>query len=394
MIKNNSRRKFIELGVKSSLAIPILGSALLACDTKRKEEDRGQMTNIKKLNILILGGTSFLGPHQIAYALDRGHSISIFTRGKTKPTIHQQLFDKVEHLIGDRANDLSALENRKWDAVIDNSGHNVEWTKKSAALLEPNVDQYLFTSSTGVYYPYLKNNSNEETKVLLVEPEGIDDDDERKMEYWYGVMKSNSELAAENAFGTDRTIVVRPTYMIGPADKSDRFIYWPVRLSRGGEIMVPGKEQDPVQYIDVRDVAEWMIRLIEEKKAGTYNAVGPKQSQDMSAFVDEASSTFNVESTFVKIDDYEFLKQHNVPYLIPWIMPVGNNLGSATINNTKGIANGLTFRPLPKSMKDIYDWWYSDALTQERRDQFELKPESTLMREAAIIEAWNERNKS
>jgi len=386
MIKNNSRRKFIELGVKSSLAIPILGPSLLACDTKPKEQQVEQKTSNKKLNILILGGTSFLGPHQIAYALGRGHSISIFTRGKTKPTIHQQLFDQVEHLVGDRANDLSALENRKWDAVIDNSGHNVEWTKKSAALLEPNVDQYLFTSSTGVYYPYLKNNSNEQAKVLLVEPGGIADDDERKMEYWYGVMKSNSEITARNAFGVDRTIVVRPTYMMGPADKTDRFIYWPVRLRRGGKVMVPGKSQDPVQYIDVRDVAEWMIRLIEEKKAGTYNAVGPKQSQHMYAFIEEASTAFDVESTFVSIDDYDFLKLHNVPYLIPWIMPEGNNLGTATIE--------LTFRPLTTSMKDIYDWWYSDSLTQERREEFELKPDSTLMREAAIIEAWNEWNKS
>ena len=394
MIKNNSRRKFIELGVKSSLAIPILGSSLLACDTKPENEATDPERSNTKLSILILGGTSFLGPHQIAYALEQGHSISIFTRGKTKPTVHQQLFDQVEHLVGDRNDNLSALENRKWDAVIDNSGHNVEWTKKSAALLEPNVEQYLFTSSTGVYYPYLKNNINEETKVLLAEPEGIDDDDERKMEYWYGVMKSNSELAARRAFGADRTIVVRPTYMMGPADKTDRFIYWPVRLSRGGEIMVPGKAQDPVQYIDVRDVAEWMIRLIEEKMAGTYNAVGPNQARNMYAFVEEAGTAFDVESTFVKIDDYDFLKKQNLLYLIPWIMPEGNNFGSATIDNSRGIANGLTFRPLTRSMKDIYDWWYSNSLTQERRDQFESKPGSVLMRETDIIEAWKKINKS
>ena len=119
MEQNKSRREFLELGIKAGIAIPLLSSSLLSCDTTPAN---------KKLDILILGGTSFLGPQQIAYALGRGHSITTFTRGKTKPTVHAELFDKVEQLVGDRENDLTALQNRKWDAVIDNSGHNVEWT--------------------------------------------------------------------------------------------------------------------------------------------------------------------------------------------------------------------------------------------------------------------------
>ncbi len=134
------------------------------------------------LNILILGGTSFIGPQQIAYALQRGHSISIFTRGKTQPTIQKQVFKQVEHLTGDRENDLEALKGRKWDAVIDNSGRRVKWTKDTAQLLKDNVGLYLYTSSTGVYYPYLGKDIDESTKPVLEVPEKCN-----PFEYGYGV---------------------------------------------------------------------------------------------------------------------------------------------------------------------------------------------------------------
>ena len=380
------RRKFIKQTLKTSIALPLITTSLLSCGGDEKEKPAEKPTP-KKLKILILGGTSFLGPHQIAYALGRGHSVTTFTRGKTQPTVHQELFKEVEQLVGDRKDNLTALENREWDVVIDNSGHNVEWTKASANLLKDKTDLYVYTSSTGVYYPYLGDNIKEDTELLTVEPEGIEDED-MKLEYWYGVMKTNSELAAREAYGDDRTLVVRPTYMMGPADKTDRFIHWPIRLARGGEVLVPGKAEDRVQYIDVRDVAEWMIRLIEEKQSGSYNALGPKTAQTMYEFVEEASTAFDAKSTFVKIDDYEFLKSQKVPYLVPWIMPEGNNYGSARASNEKAIAAGLTLRPLKQSMKDTHDWWYSDALTDERRDKFEKKEGSVLVKEKEILEAW------
>ena len=361
MEQNKSRREFLELGIKAGIAIPLLSSSLLSCDTTPAN---------KKLDILILGGTSFLGPQQIAYALGRGHSITTFTRGKTKPTVHAELFDKVEQLVGDRENDLTALQNRKWDAVIDNSGHNVEWTKNSANLLKDNVDLYLYTSSVSVYYPFIKNNINEDQELRLKEPEGIEDE-ELKLEYWYSVMKANSEIAAQNIFGKDRTIVVRPTYIIGPGDKSNRFIYWPIRLSKGGDALVPGKASDPVQYIDVRDVAEWTIRLIEDKNTDTFNAVGPKQVQNIHEFLEEAKNAFNVKTNLIQVDDYDFLKKHNIHYIVPWILPEGNNLGSATISIKKGVENGLSYRPLKDTIKDTYNWWYSEALTPEKRDKYE-----------------------
>lgn len=377
MENSKSRRDFIKKSLVAGIAIPILGSNLLACDSKEKS----------KLKILILGGTSFLGPHQIAYALKRGHSVSIFTRGKTKSTIHKELFDKVEHLIGDRNDNLKALEKGEWDVVIDNSGRNVKWTTDTAELLKDRAKLYMYTSSTGVYYPYVGENITEETKTLTKEPEILENEDE-KLEYWYGVMKTNSENAAIKAFGIDRTIIARPTYMFGSGDKTNRFIHWPVRLAKGGEVLVPGKAGDLVQYADVRDVAEFMIRLAENNTIGKFNIAGPTEQQTMLAFANEAKGAFNINTTIVSIDDYDFLHKNGIDYLVPWIPPVGKNYGSSKTANKKAIAAGLTFRNLKTSVKEMHDWWYSDAMNQEQRDKFEKAPKGVLMKEQEILKKW------
>ncbi len=386
MRKKESRRRFIKFGAKIVVATPLLAYGLSSCKNSKTVGNKIQESTSRGLKILILGGSSFLGPHQIAYALGRGHEITTFTRGKTKPTIHQKLFEQVEQLIGDRNDNLTALENRKWDAVIDNSGHKVEWTRQTAELLKDNCDLYLYTSSTGVFYPYINSDFTEESELVLEVPAGVDG--EMKMEYDYGVMKALSEIETIKTFGEDRSIIVRPTYMIGPADRTNRFIHWPIRLSKGGEILVPGKPEDKIQYLDVRDAAEWMIRLIEDKKVGTYNAPGPKEAQDIFQFVEEASGSFDVSSSIVKIDDYDFLKDNGIYYLVPWIMPEGNNVGSSHINNTKAFANGLTCRSLTHTVRDTYNWWYSDGVSQEQRDKIEKDPKNLLLTEASIIEKW------
>lgn len=343
------------------------------------------------LRILILGGTSFLGPHQIAYALERGHSISTFTRGRTEPSVHQQIFGEVEQLIGDRENDLEALRGKTWDAVIDNSGQRVKWTRDTAQLLKDSTGLYLYTSSTGVYYPYLGSDIKEDTSLVLEMPSsGLDE--VQQMEYGYGVMKANSELEVLSEFGADRSILVRPTYMMGPADQTDRFTYWPVRLERGGDVLVPGAENDPVQYIDVRDVAEWMIRLIEQQNTGTFNAVGPDQQTNMSMFVNEAKASFAAESVFTHVNDFAFLKSKSIFDAVPWIMPEGENYGSARVNNARAIENGLTFRPLNTSVTDIYEWWTSGAVSAERMERLTRGQQSLMTREADVLREWRERS--
>ena len=388
MTKNNTRRKFIKKGALASLAIPLFGSSIISCKSKKGNANSKEDVSTKKLSILILGGTSFLGPHQVAYALSRGHSVSTFTRGKTLPSVHAELFNDVEQLIGDREDNLSALENRKWDVVIDNSGRNVKWTKDTANLLKDNCGIYMYTSSTGVYYPYLGNDINEDTKIVIEMPEGLSENEKYIQEY--GIMKANSEIETIKAFGEERSIIIRPTYMVGPADKTDRFMHWPVRLAKGGEILVPGKKEDLVQYIDVRDVAEWYIRLAENKQSGTYNAVGPEEAQTMQEFVLEAAKSFNVDSSFIMIEDYDFLEENNLFYAVPWIIADEKNYGSARINHQKAINAGLTYRPLKETVKDTYNWWTSDALTDERRGKFENNSRSLLAREKSIIENWKQ----
>ena len=386
MKTSNSRRQFIKKGALASIAIPVLGSSVISCNTATKKEDSSTQDTNKKLNILILGGTSFLGPHQIAYAISRGHKVATFTRGKTIPKINTEAFKNVEQLIGDRENNLKALENRSWDIVIDNSGRQVKWTKDTANLLKDNVGMYMYTSSTGVYYPYRTNDIKEDTKLVLEMPEGLTEDEQYEQEY--GVMKGNSELAAIEAFGIERSIIIRPTYMIGPGDRTDRFVHWPNRLAKGGEVLVPGKKEDPVQYMDIRDVAEWMIRMAENKQHGTYNAVGPKNTQTMQQFVSEAAQSFDAQSNFVMVDDYEFLLANKVYYAVPWVIPVGDNYGSSRSSSQKAQDTGLTYRPLNDTVKDTYNWWNSDAVSAERKEKYANNPMEFANREQELLTLW------
>jgi 2'-hydroxyisoflavone reductase len=382
---STDRRDF----VKTSMAATV-GLALGRGDGGLEAAPRapaGSLSTVHPLRILILGGTSMLGPHSVAYALGRGHTVSIFTRGRTEPTVHKELFRHVEHLEGDRASDLTALEGRSWDAVIDNSGRSEEWTLASARLLEPSVETYLYTSSTGVYYPYVGTDMREDREVAMEVPAGSSED----VAYTSGVMKARSEQAAREIFGPDRTTVVRPTYMMGPADGTDRFTYWPVRIERGGEILVPGRGHDPVQYVDCRDVSEWMVRLIENRTPGTFNAAGPSSPQGMHEFVHGVRAAFSAAVSWVMIPDYDFLEEHGVSYAVPWIPPIGNNEGSARANLGRALANGLTFRPLAVSCRDLLDWWYSDAVPQDRRDRMISGERSLIAREAAVIAAWKAR---
>lgn len=370
-----SRREFLGLG---------LGATIAAAAPRRLFRPTPH-----PLRILILGGTSFLGPHQVAYALGRGHAVSTFTRGRTTPSVHAELFADVEMLTGDREGDLDALRGREWDAVLDNSGRSVEWTRASARLLADRAETYLYVSSTGVYYPYLADDISEATPPALALPDGMEAGTDGS--YDYGIMKALSEIEARQAFGDARTVVVRPGYMVGPADQTDRFGYWPVRLARGGEVMVPGRADDPVQWIDVRDVAEWMIRLVENRSAGTFNAVGPASDTGMHRFVHGAHAAFGSAADFTAVDDYGFLREHGVRFVVPWIMPVGNNAGSALVSRERAVENGLSYRGLAETVEDFHRWWHSGAVSEERRTTMISGPRSLIAREAEILRAWHAR---
>jgi len=375
---NNSRRKFLGISLALGLSPIIKANPLLnLIDIKKNDE---------KLKILILGGTSFLGPHQIAYALERGHEVSIFTRGKTIPKIHQELFSKVEKLVGDREDNLEALKNRKWDVVIDNSGRKTKWTEDTARLLEGQVGYYMYTSSISVYYPYIGDDFSENRSLVTEIPRDTAEED--KPTYEYGVMKATSELATIDAFGAERSIIVRPTLIVGPGDRTDRFPYWLARLEKGGDIIIPGQKDEVVQYIDVRDLAEWMIRLLENKAAGIYNGSGPGFNMTTNAFVHGIHASYTSSVNYIQIDDLTFLEENDIIGIQPWVIQLPQYAGMSRTENSKAIAAGLQFRSLSETVGATKEWWYSNSVTQERRDNILTGERSFMNREKEILAKW------
>lgn len=373
-----SRRKF--LGI--SLAVGLGSVVKVKASPRLPKIEKSE----KKLKILILGGTSFLGPHQIAYALERGHEVSIFTRGQTVPKVHPELFSKVERLIGDREDNLEALKNRKWDVVLDNSGRKTKWTEDTAQLLKDKVDLYLYTSSISVFYPFTGDDFSEDRPLVTKIPEGTPE--QEKPTFEYGVMKATSELATIDAFGPDRSIIVRPTLIVGPGDRTDRFPYWMVRIEKGGDIIIPGASDEVIQYIDVRDLAQWMIRLVEDKATGIYNGSGPGFEMTTNAFVHGIHASFNSPVNYIQIDDPEFLQENSIIGIQPWVIQLPKYAGMSKSTNDKAIKAGLTFRPLSETVQATKEWWYSDAVDQERRDNILDGERSFMQREKEILENW------
>ena len=376
----NSRRKFLMNSTALGLTTLLNPYSLEALSSFTK--------NDRKLKILILGGTSFLGPHQISYALDRGHEITTFTRGKTVPKIHQELFTKVESLIGDRENNLEALKNRKWDVVIDNSGRKTKWTEDTAQLLVDNIGYYMYTSSISVYYPFTGDDFSEKRSLVKKIPKDITE--EERFTYEYGVMKATSEIATMNTFGSERSIIVRPTLIVGPGDRTDRFPYWLARLEKGGDIIIPGSRDEVVQYIDVRDLAEWMIRLCETNAVGIYHGSGPGFKMTTNAFVHGIHASYNSAVNYIQINDLKFLQDNGIIGIQPWVIQLPAYAGMSKSDNSKAIEAGLSFRSLSETVEATKEWWYSDSVTQARRDNILTNERSLMNREKDIIMNWKE----
>src|SRR5688572_9409603 len=373
-----SRRDFLKTSaaVGGSVLVGAAAPGLLAASTPHRAR--------APMRILILGGTGFIGPHLVKHAVARGHTVSIFTRGRRDASM---LPAEVERLVGDRNGQLGALEGKKWDAVFDDSATNPDWVRQSTALLKGNVGQYLFTSSTGVYYPYLKKGLDESTPPLL---EG----DQKDGSAAYGTAKAQGEKIVLDTFGQGG-IVIRPSYIVGPGDTTDRFPYWPVRLARGGEVLVPGKRDDSAQLIDVRDLVEFMVKVVEDKRSGPFNVAGPKDPITIRAFVEEAARALDPSAgsgqaakvTFTQVDDYDFLTEHKVFGMVPWVLPTGNNFGHTTISNARAKAAGLGFRPIATTVRDTLAWWPTVPEARRNAPRFALTPGQ----EVTVLAAWKAR---
>jgi 2'-hydroxyisoflavone reductase len=316
------------------------------------------------LDILILGGTGFIGPHLVRHAVSRGHRVTIFTRGRRDA----ELPAGIVRLVGDRNGQLGALAGKRWDAVIDDSATNPDWVRQSAEMLRDSAGRYLFTSSTGVYYPYLTPKADESVAVHSEQINANDGDEA------YGVAKAKCELEVMRVFG-DRGLVVRPTYIVGPGDTSDRFPYWVPRLQRGGDVLAPGRRDDPVQWVDVRDLVAFYIKLIEDQRSGTYNGVGASTTISSRDFYDAARRLVNPNAQYVFVDDYDLLDKHKIVEVVPWVLLKGNNLHATSVASSKSAAAGLTHRTLEQTLRDTMAWWPAVPEARRQRPRFAITPE-------------------
>jgi 2'-hydroxyisoflavone reductase len=322
------------------------------------------------VKLLILGGTRFLGRAAAEAALARGHEVTLFNRGKTNP----KLFPEAEKIHGDRERDLSPLEGRCWDAVIDPSGYVPQVVSASARALADS-GHYLFISSVSVYDD-LSGPVNEETRLQEL---GDRPADKLLGDYSnYGPLKVLCERAVAEAM-PDRHAIVRPGLIVGPHDPTGRFSYWPHRIARGGEVLVPGPPEKTVQFIDVRDLGSWLVDLSERKTQGTFNATNTGVSWQ--ELVENGRGVAGSNASFVFVEG-EFLLEHGVDEwmgLPLWIQDP-EEVGIHKTDVSRAIAEGLAFRPLAETVRGTLE-------LAEITDSAGLAPE----REAEVLAAWHAR---
>ncbi len=342
------------------LSASLAAAALLAARSNAAQQEATPAKAAKPLSILVFGGTSFIGPAMVPYAMQRGHKVTLFNRGKTRP----ELFPELEKLRGDRdpakGDGLKALEGKKFDVVIDDCGYYPRHVKASAELLAPNASHYLYVSSISAYADNTTENQDEDAKLAeladpTVETMGAQFEN-------YGGLKVLCERAVETAF-KGRSTIVRPGYIVGPGDWTGRFNYWVVRAERGGTMLVPGAPTDPLQIIDVRDLGEWMIRLAEQKTLGRFNACGPKERLPWGTVIDTCAKVGGAKDLKVRWVSVEDLEKHKdeEPFKSAnfsiWAPYVGESKGFHTWKNERGVKAGLTFRTLEDTVRSTLEWW-------------------------------------
>ena len=360
-----------------ALAAPAFAAAA-AADAAGAEPKR-------RLRILILGGTGFTGPHQVAYALARGHHVTLFNRGRSP---HAWPGAVVE-LVGDRnTGDLKALEGGTWDVCIDNPTTLPFWVRDAARVLGDRVGQYVFISTISVYGA---NDKAEDESAAVAPYTGADAMAETgetlrgRIGELYGPLKAVSEQEARRRFGA-RTTVIRPGLIVGPGDETDRFTYWPVRLARGGDVLAPGDGSDPVQFIDARDLAEWTIRMAETRTTGTFNATGPAQPLTMRAMLAGIAEGVRADARVTWVPT-TFLEAEQVsPWsdLPVWVPGEGESAGFARRSIARARAAGLTFRSLAATAADTLAWFRAQPPARQAKLRAGLTPE----REAELLARW------
>ena len=364
----SSRREFIKAGA-IGVAVTATGLPLVSQAGDKAGSPK------RPLNILILGGTGFIGPHMVREALRRGHSVALFNRGRSNNT----LFPDLETIKGDRDNGLDGLKGRQWDAVIDNSGYVPRHVEDSARLLAPNVGRYVFISTVSVYADFSVAN-HEDSPLAAIADETV----EEVTGETYGALKALCEKRAASEIDASKLAVLRPTYICGPGDHTDRFSYWPIRTRKGGEMVWPGTQDDLVQIVDVRDLATFTVDCIDREIDGTYNMVRAG-TYTMGQLLDDTRAVTAADVDPVWVEE-EFLESRG--YTDSGQFPVWSGAdGYARVSTDRAVDAGMQSRPVRETARDLLTWW--DTLPAERTASTRagLSPEQ----EAEVLAAWKAR---
>lgn len=334
----------------------------------------------KSLRVLIFGGTGFIGPHFVTTLRDAGHKLTLFNRGKRNPG----MFPDIETLIGDRNGQLDALKGREWDIVVDDSGYLPAQVKGSAELLKDHVQHYIFVSSISAYANLTPAGIDEDYEVAKLKDPTVTEITGDT----YGGLKALCEQIVEQTYGT-RQAVIRPTYIVGPGDHTDRFTYWPARVARGGEMLVPGTPRDPIQFIDVRDLSEFMRVCVEQRIVGRYNTCSPPGFATMGDLLETSKRLSKSNATFAWADqkfleDNELLESGEIPI---WSPPAGEHAGAALVSPARAVAKGLRFRNLETTVRDTLAWHAQRPAEQKQK----LRAGLAEQREAELLEQLKSR---
>lgn len=339
------------------------------------------------MKILIIGGTKFIGRHLINAALEISHEVTIFHRGKHS----NENIKNVEEVFGDRNSDLEKLINRKWDVCLDTCGYLPQTVKASAEFLKGSVERYVFISSISAYADFTKTDFDETTELAQLTEEQekefakIDPKSELNgmvLGEMYGALKVLCEEAVLKVFG-EKALIIRPGLIIGEYDFTDRFTYWVVRVSQGGEVLAPGNPQKNVQFIDAKDLAEWTVKMIENKESGIYNANGKPFELTFGKMLEEIKTASKSDAKFVWVNE-DFLKKEKVaPWSdLPLYLPesVVEMKGFLAANIDKALKKNLKLRPIQDTVLETLNW---------RKTQNDaLKAGLSVEKENELIRKW------
>ena len=344
------------------------------------------------MKLLILGGTRFVGRHLVTAARERKHKLTLFNRGNHPAGSSSD----VETIQGDRNRELEKLQGRRWDAVIDTSGYLPRTVRAAAEALAASVDRYVFISSQSVYADLSVAGVNETARLAaltgeqLAEANAIDSSGQTSAVTYgkmYGGLKALCEQAAAEVM-PNRVLSIRPGLIVGPDDYTDRFTYWVVRVAGGGEVLAPGRPERHLQFIDVRDFAEFTVRMIEQKETGVYNASGVAGSVTMGTLLAECKTVSGSDATFTWVSEDFLLNEQVAAWSeVPLWLPeeaAPQLKGFMFMNCDKAVAAGLTFRPLRETIRDTLNWY------ETTRAKGQLKAGIDREREQRLLSKWQE----